>query len=110
MSRPASGLESLDDDHAPAAARERMRERLGFSLTRAAGTAGLAERALAVHDPFGLAQRCEIGGEGAALAEAGVIAEELQAAGDMKGGELFQEQAPKQPREHADGEEEAGPA
>jgi hypothetical protein len=44
------------------------------------------------------------------LAEAGVIGEELQAAGEVKGGELFQEQAPKQPREYADGEEEAGPA
>jgi hypothetical protein len=39
-----------------------------------------------------------------------VIAEELQAAGGMKGGEQFQKQPPKQSREHADGEEEAGPA
>src|SRR6266496_3809921 len=60
--------------------------------------------------PFEMAQRCEIGGEGAAPVEVGVIGEELQAAGGMKGGELFQEQATKQPREHADGEEEAGPA
>src|SRR5205807_8948229 len=39
MSRSTSALESLDDDHAPAAARARMRERLGFSLTSAAGIA-----------------------------------------------------------------------
>src|SRR5712691_3553468 len=56
---------------------------------------GPAKRALAVDDPFELAQRCEIGGEGAALVEAGVVAEELQAAGGVKGGELFQEQAPE---------------
>jgi hypothetical protein len=37
----------------------------------------------------------KVGGEGAALIEAGVIAEELQAAGGMQGVELFQEQAAK---------------
>jgi hypothetical protein len=47
---------------------------------------------LAVDDPFGLAQWREIGGEGAALGEVGVIGEEPQAAGGMKGGELFQDQ------------------
>src|SRR5271169_1849182 len=182
MSRPGSALESLDDDHAPAAARARIRERLRLGVTSAAGivrldacwlhveqltrprdvvgasaigeeavvadameTAGQdvdqeaadelvdgerhhlgpvalvgavifppeghagvvegdepavrdgdavsverkigqyrlgpAERALAVDDPFALAQRGEIGGEGAGLVEAGVIAEELQVAG-----------------------------
>src|SRR6266568_5056889 len=197
MLRRRSALEGLDDDHAPAAARARMRERMGFSLAHGAGVAGLevccldveqlmrlrdvvgasavreeavvadameaagqdvdqeaadelvdgerhhlglvaavgavvlppeghagvvegdepavrdgdavgverkigqhrlgtAERSLAVDDPFELAQRCEIGGEGAALVEVGVIGEELQAAGGMKGGELFQEQAPEQ--------------
>ena len=39
-----------------------------------------------------------------------MIAEELQAAGVVGGGELLQEQPPEQPREHAHGEEEAGPA
>jgi hypothetical protein len=39
-----------------------------------------------------------------------VIAEEPQAAGSVEGGELLQEQASKQPRELADGKEEAGPA
>ena len=70
---------------------------------------GSAEGALAVDDPFGLAQRREIGGEGAALGQLSVIAEELQAAGVVGGGELLQEQSPEQPREHADGKEEAGP-
>jgi hypothetical protein len=40
----------------------------------------------------------------------GVIAEELQAAGVVDGGQLLQEQASEQPREHAHGQEEAGPA
>jgi hypothetical protein len=40
MSRRASALEGLDDDHAPAAARTRMRERLRFSVA-SAGIAGL---------------------------------------------------------------------
>src|SRR5260370_39937870 len=41
MSRRASALEGLDDDHAPAAARARMRERLRFNLANAASIAGL---------------------------------------------------------------------
>jgi hypothetical protein len=39
-----------------------------------------------------------------------VIAEEPQAAVGMEGGELLEEQSAEQPREHVDGEEEAGPA
>src|SRR5216684_7673158 len=45
-----------------------------------------------------------------ALGQLGVSAEELQAAGAVGGGQLLQEQSPEQPREHADGEEEARPA
>src|SRR5260370_33191681 len=40
MSRRASALEGLDDDHAPTAARARMRERLRFGVASAAGIAG----------------------------------------------------------------------
>src|SRR5258708_40206701 len=41
MSRRRSALEGLDDDHAPAAAGLRMRERLGFGIASGAGIAGL---------------------------------------------------------------------
>ncbi len=41
---------------------------------------GSAEGALAVDDPLGLAQRRQIGGEGGAIGEGGMIAEELQPA------------------------------
>ena len=44
------------------------------------------------------------------IGENGVIAEELQAACLMGRGQLLQEQPAEQAREHADGEEEAGPA
>ena len=71
---------------------------------------GSAEGSLGVDDPLGLAQRRQIRGEGMALGQSGVIAEELQAAGVVSGGELLQEQPAEQPREHAHGEEEAGPA
>src|SRR5260370_35859758 len=40
MSRRASALEGLDDDHAPTAARASMRERLRFGVASAAGIAG----------------------------------------------------------------------
>ena len=42
--------------------------------------------------------------------ETGVIAKELQTAGVMGGDRLRQEHAPKEPRQHAHGEEEAGAA
>jgi len=38
----------------------------------------------------------------------GMIAEEAQAAGRVRGDELLQEQSPEQAREHAHGEEETG--
>jgi hypothetical protein len=71
---------------------------------------GSAERSLRVDDPLGFAQRSEIRGEGIALGQLGVITEELQAAGVVGGDQLLEEPSPEQPREHADGEEEAGPA
>ena len=51
-----------------------------------------------------------MGGEGRTVLEAGQVVEEPQAAGLVGGGEFFQEQTPEEPREHAHGQEEAGPA
>ena len=44
------------------------------------------------------------------LGERGLVGEELQAVGVVRGGQLFQEQATEEAREHPDGEKEAGPA
>ena len=71
---------------------------------------GPAERALGVDDPFGFAQRRQIRREGLRVGESGVIAEELQAAGVVRGDQLLQEQPAEQAREHAHRQEEAGPA
>ena len=49
-------------------------------------------------------------GVGWRLRQGGVFAEELQFTGLVGGAELVQEQAPKQPREHPHGQEEARPA
>ena len=51
-----------------------------------------------------------MGGESLAVVELGEAVEEAQASGLMSGAELLQNPAPEQPREHANGEEEAGPA
>ncbi len=48
--------------------------------------------------------------EGAGFGERGEVVEEAQAPGAVGGRQLFQEQAPEQAREHAHGQEEAGPA
>ena len=71
---------------------------------------GSAERALAVDHPFGLAQRRQILRELAAVGEAGVRAEELQAAGGVGGGEHVEKQPAEQSRQDANGQEEARPA
>ena len=68
---------------------------------------GSAERAFAVDDPFRVAQRREVGGEGIAFAEMSVLTEELQVAGIVGGEQLLQAPAAEQSREDADGEEEA---
>ena len=44
------------------------------------------------------------------LGERGLVGEELQAVGVVRGGQLFQEPATEEAREHPDGEKEAGPA
>ena len=71
---------------------------------------GPGEGPLGVDDPLDLAQRRQIRGEGMALGERRVIAEEVEAAGIVRGRELLQEQPAEQPREHAHGQEEARPA
>src|SRR6266568_2519276 len=69
MSRRASALEGLNDDQAPAAARARMRERLGFSLARGAGIAGLdmgcldVEQLTRLRDVVGASGVCEEAGD-----------------------------------------------
>src|SRR5580704_13849281 len=66
-----------------------------------------AERTLCVDDPFGLAQWGEISREALRRGEMGVVAEEAQAAGLLRGDELLQEQSPEQAGEHAHREEES---
>jgi hypothetical protein len=51
-----------------------------------------------------------MGGEGLRMSERGVFAEELQLSCAMSGLKLRQDQPSEQAREHAYGEEEAGPA
>src|SRR5436190_9640938 len=60
-----------------------------------------AEGALAVDHPFAFAQWREISGEGFCMGELGMIAEELQLAGGISGGELLQEQSSEQARQDA---------
>src|SRR6266567_7044481 len=77
MSRRASALEGLNDDQAPAAARARMRERLGFSLARGAGIAGLDMGCLDVEQLTRL--RDVVGASG--VCEEAVVADAMEAAG-----------------------------
>src|SRR5436305_9769477 len=59
------------------------------------------EGALAIDHPFAFAQWREISGEGFCMGELGMIAEELQLAGGISGGEFLQEQSSEQARQHA---------
>src|SRR6516165_2816871 len=69
---------------------------------------GPAEGSLAVDDPFAVAQWCQIGGERFRIAELGMLAEELQLAEVVGGGELLQEQVTEQGGENRHREEIAG--
>src|SRR5438309_12034947 len=77
MSRRASALEGLDDDHAPAAAWARMRERPRFSVASAAGIARLdmcgphVEQLTRLRDVVGAS----------AVGEEAVVADAMEAAG-----------------------------
>lgn len=64
---------------------------------------GSGEGALAIDEPFGVAQRRQDRSECVWLSEMSVIAEELQLPGRMSGGQLLQHQAPEQLREHEHG-------
>ena len=83
-----------------------------MGIARQIGQHGLwpAERALRIDDPFGSPQRCQIRRERLRVGESGMLAEELQAVGPVCGEQLLQEQPSEQAREHADRQEEAGPA
>ena len=69
---------------------------------------GSGEGRLGVDEPVLLAQRRQESSEGAPVAKACMVAEELQPAGRMGLGELGQEEPPEQLGEHAHGQEEAG--
>src|SRR5260370_32568520 len=77
MSRRGSALEGLDDDHAPAAARARIRKRLGFGVASAAGIAGLDMGCLDVEQ---LTRLRDVVGASAVREEA-VVADAMEAAG-----------------------------
>ena len=63
-----------------------------------------------IYSAFDLPQCGKAAFEGGWLGERGLVGEELQAAGIVRGGQPFQEQATEEAREHPDGEKEAGPA
>jgi serine/threonine protein kinase len=58
---------------------------------------GPAEGSLGIHHPFDLSQCGEAGFEGCRLGQGGLVGEERQPPGLIRGSELFQEQAPEQP-------------
>ena len=58
---------------------------------------GSAEGSLGIHHPFDLSQCGEASFEGCRLGQGGLVGEERQPPGLIRGSELFQEQAPEQP-------------
>src|SRR4029077_5411344 len=58
---------------------------------------GSAERPLGIDHPLGPAQRCEEGGECFGVGACSVVAEEVEAAGLVRGGEHLEKQPAKQP-------------
>ena len=71
---------------------------------------GAAEGRLGVDHPLDPAQRAQPMGEGCGSGEAGELAEEAEFAGLERRAQLVEEQPAEEPREHADRQEEAGPA
>lgn len=67
------------------------------------------ERPLRIHHPVARAQRCAPPGEDSGIGTPGVFTEETQLAAAICR-RAFPGSAPEQPREHAHGQEEAGPA
>jgi hypothetical protein len=71
---------------------------------------GSAKRPLGIDHPFALSQGGEACLEGCRLGEGGLVGEEAQPPGLVRGGQSFEEQAAEEAREHPHGEKEAGPA
>ncbi len=71
---------------------------------------GPGEGRLGVDHPVELAQGREPSVEGCWLGERVMLAEEREAAGRVGRLQHLEEAAPEEPREHAHGQEEAGPA
>jgi hypothetical protein len=69
-----------------------------------------AEGRLGVDNPFLLGQGRQPGGKGIGLCERLEVTEEGQLPGLMQCRQSFEEQAPEQPGQHPDGQEEAGAA
>src|SRR5205823_2395187 len=67
------------------------------------------EGALGVDEPAGLLRRRQKCREGFGVGEMRMLAEEVELAGVVRGGELLQHQPPEQLGEHLYGEEEVGP-
>ncbi len=67
-----------------------------------------AEGRFRVDDPVGLRGGCEPCGEGFGVSERRELAVETQCIGVKGAAKLFEEQTPEQPREHSNGQEEAG--
>src|SRR5439155_11500182 len=86
-----------------------VRDRHSMGVARQIGEyrCRAGERALGVDDPFALAQRREPLGERLCVDELSIVAEELQPAAVVCGGELFEKAAAEQPREHPHRQEEA---
>ena len=57
-----------------------------------------------------LSQRLQEGGECVCVGERGMIAEEVELAGGVRGGKPLAHQSPKQPRQHPHRQEETRPA
>lgn len=68
------------------------------------------ERALGVDHPIVAMERLQEGAKYIDVAEIGMIAEEAKRAVDVRGDKALKHQAPKQPRQHAHGQKEIGPA
>jgi hypothetical protein len=71
---------------------------------------GPAERRLRVHHPFRFRGRSEIGSEGVGIAQGFELRVEVQFTGMEGTPQLFEEESPKEPGEHAHGQEETRPA
>ena len=82
------------------------RDAMGIATEIGENLSGSAERLLGVDDPIDAPHGGEASGEGDRPGEGCEIAEEVQGAGVEGGGQTLEEQAPEQPGERFDGQEE----